>query len=169
MKDDNKTKSGLINELKDLRQRVDELEKAEVEKKEVKKELNQSQQFYKNILISIDDPVFVKDDQYRLIYFNDAHRRILKHDREDLIGKSDYDLSPKEEADVYIEKDKKVFKTGKADLNEEPLTIDGVRHIISTKKSLYKDTHTGEKYSVGTIGDITEHNQAEEEIRSSLN
>ena len=104
-----------------------------------------------------------------MIYFNDAHCRILKRDREDLIGKSDYDFSPKEEAEVYLEKDNKVLKTGKPDLNEEPLTIDGDRHIISTKKSLYKDTHTGEKYSVGTIRDITEHNQAEEGIRSSLN
>ena len=165
MEYESKTRDELINELKDLHQRVDEFEKAEIEHKEEKKELIQSKQFYKNILNTIDDPVFVKDEQYRLTYFNDAHCRILKHDREDLIGKSDYDLSPKEEAEVYIEKDNKVFNTGKADLNEEPLTIDGVRHIISTKKSLYKDTHTGEKYIVGTIRDITEHKKVEEETQ----
>ena len=167
MKYDNKTKDELINELKDLRQRVDELERIEVEHKEVKKELIRTQHFYKNILNYMDDPVVVKDENHRWVFLNDALYKFWGRDKEELIGKSDYDIFSKEEADIYWEKDNKVFETGKADLNEEAMTICGEKYIISTKKSLYKDTHSGQRYIVGTIRDITERKRVEENIRKS--
>ena len=165
MEYESKTRAELINELKDLHQRVDEHEKLEVEYKDVKQELIHTHHFYKNILNYMDDPLVVKDENHRWVFLNDALYKYWGRDKEELIGKSDYDIFPKEEVKIYIEKDNKVFRTGKADLNEEVQTIDGKKHIISTKKSLYKDTHTGEKYIVGTIRDITEHKKAEEEIQ----
>ena len=164
MEYENKTKTKLISEIKELSQKVIELEKVKAEYKEEKKELIRTQQFYKNILNYMDDPVVVKDENHRWVFLNDALYKFWGRDKEELIGKSDYDIFPKEEADIYWEKDNKVFETGKADLNEETQTIDGKKHIISTKKSLYVDTHTGEKYIVGTIRDITDSKMAEEEI-----
>ncbi|HDY67228.1 MAG TPA: PAS domain S-box protein, partial [Candidatus Scalindua sp.] len=131
------------------------------------KELIRTQHFYKNILNYMDDPVVVKDENHRWVFLNDALYKFWERDKEELIGKSDYDIFSKEEADIYWEKDNKVFETGKADLNEEAMTICGEKHIISTKKSLYKDTHSGQRYIVGTIRDITERKRVEENIRKS--
>ncbi|MCK5570048.1 MAG: PAS domain-containing protein, partial [Spirochaetes bacterium] len=69
------------------------------------KKFTRTEEFYKNILNSMNDPVFVKDDQHRWVFLNDALCRFLGFGREVLIGKSDYDIFPKEEADVYWEKD----------------------------------------------------------------
>jgi len=87
--------------------------------------------------------------------------------REELIGKSDYDLFSKQQADVFWEKDDSVLKSGQTDINEEEITWHGKLHTISTKKSLFTDSVTGKKFIVGTIRDITERKRAEQALRES--
>jgi len=126
-----------------------------------------SQRFLHNILNTIADPMFVKDSQHRLVIVNNALCRLLGYSREELIGKSDYELFPKEEADVFWSKDELVFSTGKENENEEYLTdSQGNRHVISTKKSLFYDG-AGNKMLVGVIRDLTLRHQAEEALRKS--
>ncbi|MGK7904632.1 MAG: PAS domain S-box protein [Hormoscilla sp.] len=126
-----------------------------------------SQRFLHNILNTIADPMFVKDSQHRLVIVNNALCRLLRYSREELIGKSDYELFPKEEADVFCAKDELVFSTGRENENEEYLTdAQGNRHIISTKKSLFSDGG-GNKILVGVIRDLTLRHQAEEALRKS--
>lgn len=117
----------------------------------------------KNVLISIldnsPDPIFVKDEQHRWVYINNKFCEILGLSEEDIIGKTDYDFFPKEQADVFWEKDNMVFAQGKENENIEQLT-DSKGHIrtIATKKTLLYDTE-GNKLLVGTIRDITEISQ----------
>ncbi|UCB45861.1 MAG: PAS domain S-box protein [Spirochaetota bacterium] len=125
------------------------------------------EEFFLNVINSLDDPVFVKDTEHRWVFLNDAACKFWGYNKEYLIGKSDYDIFPKEQADIYWEKDEQVLKSEKTDLNEEAQTINGVLHTISTKKSIYKDPETGEKYIVGTIRDITEQKRIEEALRES--
>ena len=126
-----------------------------------------SEDFLRNVVNSLDDPVFVKDREHRWIFLNDAAYEFWGYEKKKLIGKSDYDLFPKEQADIYWEKDELVFKSGKTDLNEEAQTINGKLHTISTKKSIYHDPETGKSYIVGTIRDITGQKKAEEALRES--
>lgn len=126
-----------------------------------------TEDFLKDVVNSLDDPVFVKDREHRWIFLNDAACKFWGYEKKKLIGKSDYDLFPKEQADVYWEKDELVFKSGRTDLNEEAQTIDGKLYTISTKKSIYRDPDTGKNYIVGTIRDITGQKKAEEALRES--
>jgi two-component system cell cycle sensor histidine kinase/response regulator CckA len=84
---------------------------------------------------------------------------------EDLLGKSDHDVFPREQADIYWAHDDMVFEKGTVDLNEEPQTIRGELHTIATKKSLYRDSISGKKYIVATIRDITQQKRIEEALR----
>ncbi|MCU0633084.1 MAG: ATP-binding protein [Methanolinea sp.] len=118
-----------------------------------------------NIIDSIADPVFVKDRDHRWVILNEAFCRFIGHSRETLIGKTDSDIFPVSEAEIFRERDEQVFSTGRDDINEEYLTdAEGKRHIIVTKKTLYTDP-AGQQYIVGVISDITERKRFEEEIR----
>ncbi len=115
------------------------------------------------ILNAMDDPVFVKDEKHRWVLLNDKLCAFLGRSRTDLLGKSDYDLSPKKEADVFWQRDSYVLKTGKPDINEEPVTWRGEPHTLLTMKSLYVDPATQRRFIVGVIRDITERKHIEQE------
>lgn len=119
------------------------------------------------ILNTIADPIFVKDRDHRWVMLNDACCQFIGHPRESLIGKSDYDFFPKEEADIFWEKDEEVFSSGKVNLNEEHFTDGaGTKHFIVTRKSLHVDQE-GRLFIVGTIHDVSARRKAEEELRKA--
>ena len=139
-----------------------------VQRKEVEQELRTSKEFLDNILNALDDPVFVKDEQHRWVILNDALCKLTGLSREELIGKNDYDIHPEKEADVFWEKDDLVLKTGQTNINEEEVTWQNRRYVISTKKSILTDPTTGKKFIAGTIRDITEREKAEETLRQKF-
>ncbi len=127
-----------------------------------------SPDFLTNVLDALDDPVFVKDQHHRWVFFNDSACKAIGKPREELLGKTDHDLFPKEQADIFWERDDLVFQSGKTDVNEEVITWQGKIHILSTKKSLYIDPKTGEKYVVGTIRDITSRVVVEDKLKHRI-
>ena len=122
-------------------------------------------EFLNNILNAIPDPIFVKNEQHQWLAVNDALCELMGHSQEELIGKTDRDFFPQEEADVFWEKDDLVFTTCVTHENEEYFTDASEKtHIIYTKKSIFFDD-SGRKILVGTIRDITGEKQVEEVLR----
>jgi PAS domain S-box-containing protein len=147
----------LENEKKKLKYQIDETLTAT-------HELEKYQYFLEKILNAITDPIFVKDKDHRLILVNDAECRLSGKNRDELLGKTDYDFFPKEQVDVFWEKDNKVFETGIEDINEEYITdSNGNLLYISTKKALIEIENV--KYLVGIIRDITERKNFEDKIK----
>lgn len=124
-------------------------------------------EFLSGILDKIPDPVFIKDENHKWVLLNDASCSFFGHKRDELIGKSDYDIFPASESDIYWEVDNKVFVSGKEILNEELQTNPktGLKQILATKKNLFVDS-TGNKFIVGIIRDITQQKLAEEQLVS---
>jgi PAS domain S-box-containing protein len=119
------------------------------------------------IVDAVTNPVFVKDEQHRLVVVNDAFCALLGRDRADIVGRTDFDFVPPEEARVFQAKDKVVLQTGTPDENEESLTnAAGIQHWIVTRKSLIK-TPDGSRYVAGVITDITERRKGELELRAA--
>jgi two-component system cell cycle sensor histidine kinase/response regulator CckA len=132
-------------------------------RKRAEQDLEKSRNYLDKIINSIADPIFVKDWQHRWVLLNDSYCRFTGYNRDELLGKSDYDFFPKNEADVFREKDELVFAYGGENINEEQFTdANGIVHKISTKKTVYTD-EKGEKFIVGVIRDITSLKKAEEE------
>lgn len=135
--------------------------------KEAEKNALESKHFLRSILNSMADPVFVKDKKHRWIFLNDAFCAFMGHNRDEVLGKSDYDFFPKDQADVFWEKDELVFTSGKENINEEQFTdAKGVIHTIVTKKSIFTDPD-GNKILVGIIRDITDQKTAEAKLQIS--
>jgi len=121
--------------------------------------------YLKKIINSVADPIFVKDRQHRWVFLNDAFCSFIGCSRDELRGKSDYDLFPRDEADNFLSNDELVFSAGREDLSEEQFTNSaGVVHTILTKRNLYTDEE-GKQFIVGIMRDITKRKQLEETIR----
>ena len=109
-------------------------------------------------------PVFVKDRSHRWVLLNQAMCEFIGHSRDELIGKSDYDFLPSEQADVFWEKDNLVFTTGEENENEEVLTDQSgaLRTIVTRKRPV---TVAGTPLLVAVITDITAFREAEAHSR----
>ncbi|WP_341525632.1 PAS domain-containing protein [Nostoc sp. UHCC 0302] len=128
---------------------------------------NFSVAFLLQIINGTEDPILVKDRQHRWVLINDAFCNFLRRSREELIGKLDYDLLPKAEADVMWEQDELVLMTGIANENEESFTNNqGQTRFISTKKCLFEDD-AGNKFVIASIRDVTQYKQVEADLRQS--
>ena len=129
--------------------------------------LRESKDYLEKIINSIGDPLFVKNRQHQFVLVNNAFCALSGRSCEDLLGRMDYDFFPAEQVDVFLEKDERVFETGKENVNEETITdSQGVDRTIITKKTLYTDI-SGNRFIVGIIRDITERKWAEEELQKT--
>lgn len=124
--------------------------------------------YYTSILNNIGDPVFVKDDQSRLLMVNDSFCEIFNLKREQIIGKTlSEDVSP-EERESFLKIDKQVLENGIENINEESLTVrGGETRIITTKKTRFLDADN-KKYLVGVIHDITERKKTEISLKELI-
>ncbi len=126
-------------------------------------------EFFTKIINTLPDPIFVKDSQHHWLILNDALCDFIGLSRQELIGKTDHDIFPKEQADVFWHKDDEVFRTGRDNINEEHITdANGIDHIISTKKAIFMEQETGETFLVGTIRDVTELRKTEEKLKKAV-
>jgi PAS domain S-box-containing protein len=120
--------------------------------------------FLAGILDALPNPVFVKDERHRWVLLNDRFCKLLGREREELIGRSDFDFFPRAEAEEFWRKDDQVLAAGQVDENEELFTDGtGATHVILTRKTLLVDS-IGRRYLVGIITDISERKAMEREL-----
>jgi PAS domain S-box-containing protein len=137
------------------------------QQKRAESESRKQADFLKLVINTIKTPFFVKDEEHKWVMLNDAAVEMMGKPREVLLGKSDFDLYPTEQANVFWECDELVFKTG-SHSNEEMITwSDGTLHSIVTHKQLYIEKSSGKKYIVGTIHDISSYKKIEDDLRAS--
>jgi cell cycle sensor histidine kinase DivJ len=113
---------------------------------------------------SIQSPVFVKDEQLRFAFLNEAFCKLLGRPHDSLIGLTDYDVVPPQQAAVFQEADRKVLATNAPHESEEMLTsADGAEFWLFTRKSAVT-VRSGQRYVVGVISDITERKRMEKDL-----
>ncbi|MEH2409473.1 CHASE2 domain-containing protein [Nostoc sp.] len=131
----------------------------------IQQEWKRSKEFLHDVINTIPDPIFVKNEQHQWIVLNEAYCRFIGYPNKLLIEKSDYDFFSKHEADVFRQQDELVFRTQQPQEHEEEFTnADGQTHQIATKRSLHKDA-AGNFFLVGVIRDITQRKLREEHLK----
>ncbi len=131
----------------------------------VQEELKRSKEFLDQIINTIPDPVFVKNQNYQWIVLNEAYCEFLGYPKEVLLEKSDYEYFCQSQAEVFRFHDDLVFRTQQPCETEEQFTDkNGNTYSIATKRSLHKDA-AGNCYLVGVIRDITKRKLIEEDLK----
>ena len=131
----------------------------------MQEELKRSKEFLGQVINTIPDPIFVKNEKHQWIVLNEAYCQFIGSPKTMLIEKSDYDFFPKHEADVFRKHDNLVLWSQEPQEHEEEFTdAVGKTHLIATKRSLHKDA-AGNFYLVGVIRDITQRKLMEEELK----
>jgi PAS domain S-box-containing protein len=145
-----------------VRDRDDEAERAlhETEAR-VAEELHKLQA----VLDSIPNPTFYKDAQGVYRGCNDAFLAYLGKSREEIIGKSVFDLSPRDLAEVYHKADLALFESRSTQTYEANVVYaDGSRHDVIFYKAVFFNADSSLGGLVGSILDITDRKQREREI-----
>ncbi|MFF4761411.1 SpoIIE family protein phosphatase [Streptomyces sp. NPDC001292] len=105
--------------------------------------------------------IFVKDAHGRYLLVNKQFERRYGLPREQVCGRTDLDLFPRETALAYMEHDSEVLAKNQAFEGEEPVTGIGMAGTLLSLKFPLRDA-SGQPYAVGAIcTDITDRKRAE--------
>ena len=130
----------------------------------VNERLRKARQQQQALLDSIPDIAWLKDPDSRFIAVNKALGKACERDPEDLVGKTDLDIWPKELAELYMRDDQEVLKTGKSKRIEEPLAVYHAGRVwIETVKVPILDESGHVVGTAGLARDITGRKRIEAE------
>ncbi|MBF0122888.1 MAG: PAS domain S-box protein [Candidatus Omnitrophica bacterium] len=118
------------------------------------------------ILDTVGEPIFVKDNDHRIILANQAFYDMFGLDEKAVIGHTLAENVPENERQHFLAVDRGVLDTGVPDVREETLTVNGLTRIIITRKMRFIE-QSGARFLVGSIHDITERRKAEDALRES--
>jgi PAS domain S-box-containing protein len=119
-----------------------------------KQKTENAQDFLEKAIDSITNPIFIKDTDHNWVLLNDAYCDFLGYTKAEMLGKSEPDFYPQEQADIYWAKDELVMLSGGQETEEEPfIDQEGNEKIIVTQKSCFQDLN-GNNYLLGMIIDI---------------
>jgi PAS domain S-box-containing protein len=117
-----------------------------------------------SILEHLPAMVFVKRaSDLRFVRFNRAGERLLGVERDELLGKNDYDVVPHEQAEFFTRKDREVLASGApVEIPAEPIQTPAGTRWLHTLKIPVVDEHGEPRHLLGLSMDITEQKHAEE-------
>lgn len=134
--------------------------------KRVKEALVQERKLLETLIDNIPDLIYFKDDKNRFISVNKARAKFSGAIAKNMIGKTDFDFFPQEQAKEAFADDSRVMESNRALLGKvEKITdADGTEHWVSVSKI---PRHNDQGRVIGTMGisrDITEHKKGEKKI-----
>jgi PAS domain S-box-containing protein len=128
------------------------------ERKQTEIKLASEHELLQTLMDSIPDSIYFKDGENKFVMVNKAKAARSNVKPEDMIGKTDFDFLPEEEARKVFEDDEEVMKTGKFIINKvERLTsVEGDEKWVSVTKFPRFDSDGNIIGTMGISRDITE-------------
>ncbi len=121
--------------------------------------------YMQNLLDNIPDAIYFKDRENRIIKINKFYAKGTGRKRQDIIGKTDFDFFPYEQAKKMYEDDNHVLTTGESIVGkvERTLLHNGTwNQVITTKIPMY-DRHGKIIGTMGVTRDMTAYANLEKD------
>jgi PAS domain S-box-containing protein len=147
--EDKRTKTELLAEIDSLRTRLD----------------GGGMDLLQAVMDNSSAVIYIKDADGRFMFMNRCYIERFKVNRGDILGKTDYDIFPREIADTFRANDRKVLEAGgPLEFEEEALEPDGELHTYFTVKFPISGM---DGVVCGISTDITERKRTEEALKKS--
>jgi len=130
-------------------------------RKEIEDALRTSEERYRIFIDSTSDGVFLKDEQLRYTIVNKQLRTFFKKDEGEIIGKTDFDLRSKKDAEKAHQADKKSLRASSIVITEDTVN-DRVYEIRRFAVKLGKNNMG----IGGFVRDVTKRKRAEEDLKT---
>jgi len=154
---------------RDLARSVLSFRQALLSRNDSERALDEQRQRLKNIVRGMPDLVWLKDPDGRYLQCNARFETLTGRSESELLGATDYELFPREEADAFRAADLRSMQSESPEIREEWLTFasDGHRELVETIKTPIRD-NSGRLIGVlGVARDITPLHLSQETLRDS--
>jgi PAS domain S-box-containing protein len=139
----------------------------EFERRKAEEALRDSEALYHSLVESLPCMVVRKDLEGRFTFANQRYCEFVGHPLDQILGKTGFDVYPRDLAEKYRRDDQKVLETsGVFEDIEEAIGVEG-RRYVHVLKTTVRDA-AGKVTGIQLIAwDVTERKLAEEELRKS--
>lgn len=136
------------------------------ERKKAEEGLQNQVSLMESLLEAIPTPVFFKSTDHTYLGCNEAFAEFTGRPKEKIIGKSVFEVVPKEAAEVYRLQDERLFKNPGTQVYEISVEGgDGEMHDTIVNKATFADSSGAVAGLIGVVVDITDRKKAEAEQR----
>ena len=135
------------------------------EEKHLQKVVREQKQLLDTVLDNVDAHIYMKNVEREFLYVNSKTAALFGRPVDEIIGRLETDLLPKEVADHFHKSDSEVFKTNQKQVINEAFTSEEGEtfHYLSVKVPLLRE---GELPAlIGFSSDVTELYRLKEEFR----
>lgn len=126
---------------------------------------NYSKSLYQSLIENLPQKIFYKDLNSVYLAVNPAFARDFGAGPEEFVGKSDFDLFPKDLAEKYRADDRRIMSSGVMEEMDESYSAEGERKTIRVLKSPMRDKDGKVTGLYGIFWDITDRVRSEEALR----
>jgi PAS domain S-box-containing protein len=117
------------------------------------------------ILNLISEPLYIKDQNLKWVFVNQAFCDFFGVLQKDILGKTSQNLFEKKQSDLFEHEDRLVLETGSESLIEEEISDNsGQKRYIVTKKKRFIDCRDN-PFVIGSFYEITDHRRVENSIK----
>jgi diguanylate cyclase (GGDEF)-like protein/PAS domain S-box-containing protein len=137
-------------------------------------ELRRTKKFLDTVIEHVPVSIVVKDvagletdaSEGRFTLFNRAYEELTGDSRTRLIGKTAYQIYPKERADIIVRSDNEALQSAEAVTNREHpiLTSRNETRLVTAKKTVIRNDNGKPQYLLTVLEDVTERRRAEQHI-----
>ncbi len=161
---------GVVERTAAYQMATEELIELLAERENHERELAQERNLLRTVIDNVPDHIFVLDREGKYLLVNKMLALSMANgDADLLLGKNVYDISPTEQAAVYLVDEKAIMESGQPKLNIEQINLPStgpLRHFLASKIPL-RDAADQVIGIVGIGRDVTERKETEEILQKS--